>query len=129
MQGFQNGETAPFKRAIFDEIFAPHIVLGREDGVWRLAYPDGSGGEVYGVDKEDIDCVMFTHCGGDALFDGMLLLADRIKGVIHWPGEGVASVITDPAVMAHLPQELIESIGPPALVHDRAGIYETIRNS
>ena len=126
----RNGEIATFKRAIVEEIFGPYAIRrGSGNGIGRVKYPDGSGAEIYGDNQEELDGVMFTHCGGDAFFDGLYQLADRIKGVIYWPGVGRASAITDMTVQEHLPAEFIEGCGPPVLVQDRDGITDAIQRS
>jgi hypothetical protein len=130
IQCFRDGEIATFKREIVEEIFGPYAVKrGETGGIERVRYPDGGGGDVYYADDEDLNSMMFNHCGGDAFFDALLHFTDRIKGVIYWPGVGVCSVITDAAVLAHLPAGFIDGCGPPAFVHDRDGLTETIKRS
>jgi hypothetical protein len=128
VQCFRNGEMATFKRTVFEEIFGPFIV-SREPKFARVQFSDGGGAEIYLDDSDEQSSLMFNHCGGDAFFDALYQLTDRIKGVIHWPGEGPSSVVTDAAVLAHLPADFVEGVGPPALVHDRDGITDAIQAS
>lgn len=130
VQCFRNGEVATFKRAIVEEIFGPYAVARQADeGIVRVKYPDGGGADVYGDNQPELRSISFDHCGGDAFFDALYLLADRIEGVIYWPGVGPSSAITDAAVLEHLPADFIEGCGPPALVRDRDGITDAIQRS
>jgi hypothetical protein len=56
-------------------------------------------------DPNFIQHVGFTHCGGDAFFQGMYELASRTKSVIHWPDEDAIFVYTEDAVLKELPKE------------------------
>ncbi len=131
VQCFRHGKVTKFKRTLVEEIFGPYAI-GRsaKGGIERLFYPeDDGGGELYGDDGEEIGSLMFSHFGGDALYDGIYALTDRIKGVIYWADEAPCSAITDPEVLAHLPPELVDGVGPPAVVHDRQGIYDAIKQN
>jgi hypothetical protein len=128
VQCFRNGGVATFKRAVVEEIFESFAVgYGRHRTCVR--FPDGSGANIYLADGDELDSIMFNHCGGDAFFDALYQLTDRIKGVIYWPGVGVSSAITDAAVLEHLPADFVEGCGPPAVAHDRDGITDAIRRS
>ena len=130
VQCFRNREVATFKRAVVEEIFGPYVTRRGPGGeIERVKYSDGGGAEIYGDKQDDLVGISFDHCGGDAFFDALFQLADRIKGVVHWPGVGPSSVITDAAVLEHLPADFVEGCGPPALVHDRDGITDAIQRS
>lgn len=101
LQCFQGGEPATFKRSLFEEIFCPNAInpqLPLED----VTYADG-GGDIYGSDDDDIQCLMFNHCGGDTFWAALRELADRTQSVVFsasgWPTLAVA----DAAAIAHLP--------------------------
>jgi hypothetical protein len=56
-------------------------------------------------DPNFIQHIGFTHCGGDAFFQGMYELASRTGSIIHWPDEDSIFVYTDDTVLKELPQE------------------------
>lgn len=128
VQCFRDGEAVTFKRAIFDEIF-DRFAVTREAKFMRVEFPDGGGADIYVDEGDALDSVMFNHCGGDAFFDALYQLADRVKGIIYWADEAPCSAITDAAVLEHLPEDLVEGVGPPALVRDRDGITDAIERS
>ena len=130
VQHFQNGETATFERKIAEDIFGPYAIQrDKNGGIMRIKYPDGGGADVYGDKQEQIDHLGFDRFGGDAFFDALLQFANRIQGVIYWPGEGRCSAVTDPSIVAHLPAEFIEGCGQPVLVRDRKDLTDAIRQS
>ena len=121
----RNGEAATFKRSVVAEIFGPHA-YGDPD-FSNVTFPDGGGSCLYVDDGDDIQCIMFNHCGGDDFFQALYDLADRTKSVIFWPDTRPSSAITDEATWAHLPQNFKEgSTGPAQLVHNGRELEEYI---
>ena len=111
----RNGEAASFKRSVLQEIFGP-AAHGDPD-FSNVTFPDGSGSCVYVTDADDIQHMMFNHCGGDDFFQALYELADRTKSVVCWPDTRPSSAITDQATWDHLPENFKEaSLGPAQLV-------------
>jgi hypothetical protein len=116
LQCCRNGEPATFKRSVVAEIFGPHA-YGDPD-FSNVTFPDGSGSCIYVDPGEDIDGMMFNHCGGDDFFQALYELADRTKSVIFWPDTRPSSAITDEATLAYLPPSFVDGrMGPVQLVH------------
>src|SRR5579871_4521263 len=109
VQCFRNGDVAMFKRSVFEEIFG-RFTVSREPNFALTKFPDGSGADIYVDDSDELDSIMFNHCDGDAFFDALYQLTDRIKGIIYWADEAPCSAITDAAVLEHLPEALVEGV-------------------
>jgi hypothetical protein len=132
LQCFRDGEVATFDRAAFEQIFGAVAVSRRnEEGFVRMEFADGGGADIYIGDEDALDCVMFNHCGGDVFFDALYELADRIKGLIYWPGAAPipSSVITEATTLRHIPEEFVKGCGPPIVVKNGEEITEAIVNS
>jgi len=114
----RDGETATFKRALFEEIIGRGAVNARFP-LGTVEYPDGSGGEIYGADSEEdeeIDGLMFTHFGGDTLMARIWELADQTGSFLIWPSDGRCLAVTSAETVRHIPPDLAESFGPPFIV-------------
>jgi len=123
----KNGESATFPRALVETAFAPFIE-SRSDRSWKLTDSLAdvwiqAGPEIYGftVSRPPGD----EHPFWQALFD----LMRQTQSVLYWPSDGPASVVTDEAVIAHMPAEMIEIVGPVIVVETPLEIGECIRNS
>jgi len=129
VQCFRNGEIATFKRAILEEIFGPYATQrGPRGEIKRVDYPDRAGGaEVYGGDEEDLNSVMFTHLGGEPLYDGIYRLADRIMGIVYWADVPPCCAVTDAATLLHVPADFIEGCGPAVVAKSGAEIIAAIQ--
>jgi len=123
LQYFRNGETATFKRAVFEQIFGRHAI-DLDSFPKRVVYADG-GAEIYVDADEDIDGVTFNRCGGDTFFAALLELADQTKSVVYWPDEGRQLAVTDPEILPHLPPELA-ALGPAFIVKSGKELEEAI---
>lgn len=115
LQCFRNGEPATFKRSVVEEIFGPHAHDDRE--LTRVTFPDGSGSDIYMDQGDDVQCMMFNHCGGDEFFEALYQLAERTKSIIFWPAVGPSSAITDSVTLKYLPVAWPEGLGPARMVH------------
>jgi|SRR5579864_324451 len=129
VQCFRDGEVATFKRTILEEIFGPYVTQrGSNREIERVDYPDRTGGaEIYGDREEDLKSVMFTHGGGDALYDAIYRLVERIEGVVYWPDLGPCCAVTDAATLPHLPRKFLESCGPAVVAKSGAEIIAAIQ--
>jgi hypothetical protein len=124
LQCYRNGEPATFKRSVVKEIFGPHA-YGDPD-FSNVTFPDGSGSCVYVTDADDIQGMMFNHCGGNDFFQALYKLADRTKSVILWPDTRPSFAITDEATLAHLPLDFEQDFGPGQIVRNGRELQEYI---
>lgn len=116
LQCYRNGEPITFKRSVFNEIFETETDP-RDPDFEQPRYSDGSGGDIY-VDENDIQTIMFNHCGGDIFWTKVYELLDVTQSVIFWPGGGPASVVTSTKVLKHLPDDWTETFGEVHVVHN-----------
>jgi len=111
---FRNGDAATFERALFEEIFG-RGAIDPQLPFTSVTYGDGSA-EIYGADEsEDIEHLMFNHCGGDTFYSALYELADRSGSVVIWPVIGRQIAVTSKAIIEHLPAD-VESLGPAYVV-------------
>jgi hypothetical protein len=114
LQCFRNGDLATFPRTLVEEIFA-RDAIAPDFPLTDVHYPDGSGGVIYGADDDEIDCLMFNHCGGEMFFAAMYELAHRTSSVIYWPDTRPSIAITEAETAAHFPKGFGD-MGPPEIV-------------
>jgi hypothetical protein len=126
LQCYRNGEPANFKRSVVEEIFGPHA-YGDPD-FSNVTFPDGSGSCMYVDDGDDMQCIMFNHCGGHDFFQALYELADRTKSVVLWPDDDrPATAVTDEATPGHLPAGFSGPVlGQARLVHSGRELEEYI---
>lgn len=125
VQRFENGNAATFSRADFDAVFGPYVT-SREPDFVAVAFPDGSGSDVYVDDGETIDSIMFNRFDGDAFFEALHRLAARCKLAIYWPAPDNPIAVTDRSVEPHLPKDFVEDSGPLHIVGSGADIVAAI---
>ena len=126
---FQDAKPTQFKRACFEEVFGKFIVE-RETHFVRLRYPNqGGGAEVYIDDADDIESVMFNHCGGDEFWEGVYQFAKRIDGVIWWPNIEHISAVASADLLRHLPARFVDQDAHPTVIANGHELVEAIGRS
>ena len=117
LQCYRNGEPATFKRSVFNEIFETETD-SRDPDFEQPRYSDGSGGDIY-VDADDIQTIMFNHCGGDIFWAKLYELLYVTQSVIFWPEvKGNNSVIANTEALKHLPSVWVEDFGEVHIAHN-----------
>lgn len=110
----RNGDAAMFERALFEDIFRRNAIDPRSP-LTSVTYRDG-GAEIDGAeDGDEIENIVFNHCGGDTFYAALYELADRSGSVVLWPAAGRQIAVTREAAIAHLPPDLSD-LGPPYVV-------------
>jgi hypothetical protein len=127
LQCFRDREPATFERVVFEEIFGRGAV-NPQFPLTDVAYPDGSGGEIYGGEDDHIQGMMFNHCGGDAFFDRVYELLARTKSVFFWLGTGRQIAVADSAVIDHLPSGF-DDMGPAYIVSSGRELQKSMADS
>jgi len=125
LQRFCEGKVATIPRAIFEEIFSRHAITPQYP-LQRIDYPDGSGGDIYGSDADEIEGLMFNHCGGDMFFAALYELAQRTGSVIYWPDLDPSIAVTDPATIEHFPGDGFDRMGPAYVAPDHHALMAYI---
>ena len=130
LQCYRNGESATFKRALVEEVFGRDAIDLRLP-LTDVRYPDGSGGQIFGADEEDdINSLMFNHCGGATFYDRLYELAHRTRSVLLWPfGKPLCAVTGENTIEDLNPAFLQEPLGPPIFVTSGRELAEGIRHS
>jgi hypothetical protein len=124
LQCFRAGEPASFKRALFEEIFGRHAV-NPDPPFTDITYADG-GAAIHGAEVDDIQHMMFNHCGGDTFFAALHELADCTRSVILWPDEEPCLVAADPAAIENLPTDFTYGRDQVRIVHSGRELEECI---
>lgn len=125
LQRCRDGQPATFPRAIFEERFGPYVAeRGRHFA--RVQYPDRACADIYLGDEENIRGMMFNRFGGDAFFDGLYRITDRVKGVVLWPDAAPNCAVTDVAALEHLPEDLLRTCGPALVVREGKAMKDAV---
>lgn len=124
---YRNGEPATFKRSAFNEIFDVKTDE-RDPGYEVVEYPDGSGGAVYLHErgKDEIEHMMFNHCGGDTFWAKVYELLYVTQSLIYWPSDGSGYAVASTAALKHLPADLVEEAGKVKIVHNARELEDLI---
>jgi hypothetical protein len=125
LQCFRGGEHALLPRAVFEEIFS-RDAIDPSYPLERVDYPDGSGGSIYGSNDENIDGMMFSHCGGHTFYSRLYEFAHRTRSIIFWPDIRPSLAVTDATVIDDIPFECLETIGPAFVASDYDALMDYI---
>lgn len=109
IQTLANGEPVALDGIAMEEIFGRHA-RQRSDGCWLVDLGGREGGEL--CYEAGDDCATFTHYGGRRLINLIFEFLPRTGAVAYWPDDAPCGAITDAAVLAELPQDMIEAIRP-----------------
>ena len=123
LQHFTGGECSTFPRALVESSFGPFVVH-RTDSFIRVRYPDDSGADMWFDNVENIDHIMFNHCGGNTFTKAMFELMKRTGSVIYWPGG--RAVVADRSVIDTLPPDIVKALGTPTVISAPQEIRDAI---
>jgi hypothetical protein len=118
-----------FERALAQEILGRDALDPKQALVYRVDYPDGSGGEVSCDEGDDLDSIAFDHFGGRTFFDRVWELADRIGALIFWPAPGPSNALTRAELLDRLPSELRDEERMPIIVRSGRELYDAVEES
>ena len=131
LQCFGESERTGISRAAVRSLF-PVIEEESERDYWRVRYDNKNLCEI-GVTAMTSDNEMLKSfyvdrpCGDLRLWEGLLAVLRMGSVVIFWPGG--PPVVALEAVAAHLPEDLIDSIGQPKLVSSAEELLGLLRES
>ena len=124
---FRAGEGSTFPIDIVERAFGKYVEA-REPTCWALAYPDGTGCEVYIRAAPKISGFMVARpINASPFADALFEVLSNSAGVIYWPGGGC--VVADAAVIPQLPNDMITSLGMPTVVKSGHEIFDCIARS
>lgn len=124
------GEVASFPRSIIEERFAPFIKNRTRDS-WELI---DSLADVWIGEDVQTSGFMVSRPPGDEkhpFWAALLDIMRKTQTVLFWPSVGPEphAVVADATVIAHMPPDMIEKLGTPALVTSPAEFLERINDS
>jgi hypothetical protein len=107
---FREKEPAPYDRKIAEEIFI-RDAINPTTPLGEVRYADGSA-EIDGAEDDEVSGLVLAHFSGRTVLERLLELAQRTGSVIIWPGDETCAAVTSPEWLAHLPDDMIESMQP-----------------
>lgn len=126
VQRFRNDALAKYPRAFVEKAFASFI-KSRHEKCWELEFCGRSGPTIFIDNEVEIDGFSVNNPGDDEFWQALVRLLQDTGCLLHWPGGG--AVVTDEALIAHIPADFIEGLGTPIVTTDLETIYEAIRRS
>lgn len=132
LQCYEFGEPAGLRRDAVRALF-PVVESGSEADYWLVKYDDANTCRISvnaaHVDRDSLTalCVL-RPCGAPRLWEALLATMHLGHVVLYFPGCR-CPLVADEAATAHLPADMIESLGVPALVRTGRDISEAIRQS
>jgi hypothetical protein len=126
-----HGSVATFPSSIIKDAFAPFIE-SRDKSSWKLV---NCLADVWiEEDEAETDGFMVSRPPGDEdhpFWAALLDIMRKTQTVLFWPSVGPEphAVVAEAAVIAHMPPDMIEKLGTPALVKSPAEFLERINDS
>lgn len=127
IQCFRNGETASFPRQWLYEAFGAYASERIELNVMVLSYPDGGGGDLYPDKGDDVHSFSINRPRGELMFDDLFALMRRAGLALYWPSLEPSLTVTDACVIAGLPKDMVELVGPATIASSGADIIAAIK--
>ncbi len=124
----RDGQPSTFKKSIAEEILVRDAV-DKNLPVTDVLCPDGSRGEVYGLEEdedEDVDNLYFTHCAGETFFAVLYELAVKTGSYVWWADKPPNIAVTSEAKLADLPADAAADLGPPYIVSSGAELADAV---
>lgn len=122
----QDDQQVPTERIL--AIFGDYI-NGKDNNYIDLYFDNENSCTIY-IDTADAVCSGFMvsrPCGGklgECLYDVMLL-----GNFVFYEPAGIHMITVDPAVEAHLPEDMIDTFGKPAVAQSREHFLELYHNN
>ena len=122
---FHQGDSVNFPRTFLEDAFGEYVIA-RESGWMKLAYPDGARSDLTFDEGDKISGFGVRLPPWNRIFWGSMMdLLQRLPAVLYWSGYGC--VVTDPAIIPHLPPEMIQGLGKPVVVSRMEEAWEVMR--
>jgi len=123
---FKDGGPSSFPVSIVMDALGPFIRSRDEDGLCRLAFPDGGGGEMFAFDEDETEVsdICIDKANGTAIYDALYEILRQTHSALIWSFGGCA--VADASVIPDLPEALIEDLGQPVVVKSGAEIAAAV---
>ncbi len=113
---FHDGEHVPLERPLVAKILNQHAI-DPDPTLYNVTYADDGGAFIYGAEDDDVQSLMFNHCGGAIFFATLFELARQTESVIVWPASEPSITVTSATTLAHFPKDFEDGIGPAVVVN------------
>jgi hypothetical protein len=126
VQWFDGGHPASVPLALVENVFGATI-SHREDARWHLRHGVQDCCELHLKTRPRDEVIALTvsrPCDAPNLWEGIHTLLRAGNGVCYWPGG--APLIASPGVAAHLPEDILSSLGEPVVVVNGAAIAQAV---
>jgi hypothetical protein len=122
---FRDGKKSTFQRSVVEEHFGPYITA-RQAGWVTLTFDDDSRSYLYVDDEVAVDGFSINRPVACAkLYEALLSVLKSENLALYMPGN-CPPLVADAAVAAHLPKEMITSLGTPVVLRSWHDISKRI---
>ena|SRR5579883_2929775 len=126
---WRNGQQSTIPKAAVLALF-PVEEMERDAEVWNLEYGPLDSCQVHLYAESDPTQIggfcVHRPCKDMRLWDALAAVLRLGTLVLYWPGCEFA-LVADETMAAHLPEEVVESLGPPKCVHSGEEILLILR--
>ena len=125
---FRNGEKATFRRSLVDEHFGQYVTA-REPNCLTLTFEDKWESYLYADDADVIESLCINRpAASEELFSAMMSFLRSESLVLYMPGN-CPPLVADESVIAHLPKDMVASLGTPVLLSSWHDIPKKIQEA
>jgi hypothetical protein len=129
---FDHGDLSGIPLSTVRECFGRHVEVA-EGAYWKLRYDAENSCNVdLSIDPADPNRVqglaINRPCGDSRFWNAIFKLLQAGNIVVYFPG-GAAPLVASEGVKAHMPPDMVESLGNPIIVDSGAAILARIRAS
>lgn len=125
---FRNGKKATFPRSLVDEYFGPYVTAKHPECL-TLTFDASSQSYLYVEEASAIDGFSINRpCTSSKLYEALLSLLRSENLALYMPGN-CPPLIANPSAAAHLPKDMVDSLGPPVMLSSSDEIPRRIQEA
>ena len=125
---FRNGRKGTFPRSLVDDYLGPYVTA-KHPGCLTLTFDARSESYLYVEEAPEIDGFCINRpCTSSKLYDALLSLLRSDNLVLYMPGN-CPPLIANPSVTAHLPKDMVDSLGAPVVLSSSDEIPKRIQEA
>ena len=129
LQSFQNGKPCGIPDRVIRECFGPYLRDESPD-VWDIRYDELNSSTIF-ISRQSDGTITSLNvnrpCVDLRLWDALFRILMLGNVVFHFPGDSPPS-IAQPEAADHLPPEMIDAIGTPAVVTSGKDLAQLVRD-
>ena len=133
VQSFRHGGPAGIPRRALRKVFGKHLSEPEPD-FWKLRYDELNYCDLYlsfwsfhGDPGMVTGFTVHRPCPDPRLWDALMAILALGDVVLYYPGYGLPLVVRD-SVAAHMPEDMVKSLGRPLVVTSGREILQRIQN-